>query len=105
MVGVAVGAAGSYAWTNGNLELIAPHSADDLYIATREALDQLNILIERDRHDRFSANIAGRTDRGQKVRVKISGQTEDSASIRVRVGVLGNRDESQMVMNAILKNI
>jgi len=105
VIGAAAGAAGTYIWTQGNLELEVNYSVDDLYVAAREALDQLNILIERDRHDRFGANISGRTDRGRKVLIRIDGRTERSAFIRVRVGILGDREESQMVMNAILRDV
>lgn len=105
LIGAAAGAAGTYVWTHGNLELMVNYSADDLYIATREALDDLNILIERDRHDRFGANISARTDRNRKVLIKIVGQTEESSKIRVRVGIVGDREESQMVMNVILRNV
>lgn len=104
-IGTAIGAGGAYVWTQGNLELTVDYSAEDLYAATREALDDLNILIERDRHDRFGANISGRTERKRKVLIKIVGQTEKTSKIRVRVGVLGDREESQMVMNVILRNV
>lgn len=105
VIGAAAGVAGTYVWTQGNLELEVNYSADDLYVAARETLDQLNILVERDRHDRFGANISGRTDRGRKVLIKIEGRTEGSSVIRTRVGILGDRKESQMVMNAILRNV
>ena len=105
MIGSAVGAAGAYAWTQGNLELTVQYSAEDLYTATRDSLDELNILVERDHHDRFGANISGRRESGSKVLIKIAGLTERSAKIRVRVGVLGSREQSQMIMNVILGKI
>lgn len=105
VIGSAVGAAGAYVWTQGNLQLNINHSAEDLYAAARETLDELDILVERDNHDRFGANISGRMASGSKVLIKIAGLTEYSAKIRVRVGVLGNLEQSQMIMNLILGKV
>ncbi len=105
VVGLAAGTAGTYVWTHGNLELYVQYSAEDLYSATREALDQINIMVERDRHNRFEADLYGRTERGRKVLIKITGQTERSAKIRVRVGIFGDQQEAQMILNVILGNV
>jgi len=102
LIGTAAGAVGTYVWTRGNLEVTTQHSAEDLYFAARTALDDLDILVERDRHDHFGANISGRTSAGRKVLIKIRGRTEYTARIRIRVGVIGDRSESQMIMNAVL---
>ena len=103
LIGAAAGATGTHIWTKGNLELMTQFSAGDLYFATRNALDGLDYLVERDRHDRFGASISGRTSTGRKILIKIYGKTEETSKLRVRVGIIGDRNESQMIINAILR--
>lgn len=105
VIGVAAGAAGSYVWTRGNLELNTQYSVDQLYAGAMRGLEKLDIDVERDRHNQFEATIAARDSLGRKVMVRVNGQTEKSAKIRVRVGVWGNLNASQMIMNEILNSV
>lgn len=105
MIGAAATAAGGYVWTRGNLESTVEYSVVDLYAATRQALEECDVMVERDRHDRFEANLSGRSSDGRKVLIWIDGQTEYISQIRVRVGVMGDKHESQMLLNRILGNV
>ncbi len=86
VVGAAAGLAGTYVWTQGNLEC-CHYSVDELYDATRQTLDELDYMVQRDRHDHFEADVSARTERGQKVLIRIEGETERLTRIRVRFGV------------------
>ncbi|MEW5894833.1 MAG: DUF3568 family protein [Candidatus Omnitrophota bacterium] len=105
LVGTAAGVAGAYVWTQGNLELNVNYSVEELYQASRAALEELDFMVERDSHDHFEARISARSREQRKTLIRIEGKTELLSRIRVRVGVWGDRDESQIVMNAILRNV
>ena len=105
MVGTAAGVAGAYVWAHGNLELTANYPAEKLYDASRDVLDQMGFMIERDRHNRFNANISGRTPGGQRVLIRIEGQSEFSSRIQIRIGMWGDREQSQILLNRILRNV
>ncbi len=105
LIGATAVAGGGYLWVQGNLELTVEYAAVDLYEAARQTLNDMDMMVERDRHDRFGAHMSARAVDGRKVLIRIDGQTEYVSRIRVRIGVMGDRQESQILMNTILGKV
>ncbi len=104
VVGAAAGA-GSYVWVKGALVKEFEVPAQDLYQATKEGVSQLGLNINEDRADRISAVLAASFADGSGVKINIDALTEVRSKIRIRVGVFGDKGKSELIFNAIQKNL
>jgi len=107
-VALAVGAAagvGGYAWVSGALTKEYQVSAEQLYRAALRGVKSLKIIIQEEKADRLTGKISGKFADGKKVAVDISAMTERSAKLTIRVDIFGDKAKSEMILNAIEKNL
>ncbi|MFA5260828.1 MAG: DUF3568 family protein [Candidatus Omnitrophota bacterium] len=105
VVGAAAAGAGGYAWVKGALVKEYDVSAEKLYQATKSGLAGLAMGITEDQADRLSAVLAADFADGKKVKINIEALTELRSQIRIRVDVFGDKTKSELVLNAVEKNL
>lgn len=104
VVGAAVGA-GGYAWVKGELEKDYEVTAEKLHRAAVRGLRDLKLVVKEDKGDRISASIKAEFSDGTDVSIHVAAKTERVANIKIRVGLLGDKERSEMIINAIEKRI
>ena len=104
VVGAAVGA-GGFAFIKGNLEQNLDHPVKEVYNASLETLDKLEIDIYKKTLETHLGVIYGYTQGQDKKRVKITIQslTEKASNIKVRVGFVGDESKSIEILEAVKK--
>ena len=102
--GVAVGA-GGYAWIQGELVNELNVSAERLHKAASRAMRDLKLAVMEDKGDRLSAKIKAKYSDGTDVAITVTARTEKAATLRVRVGLLGDKEKSELISTAIQKRL
>ncbi len=99
--GAAAGA-GGYAYAKGEASQTHAGSFDQVWNATMNALNQMNIKVVRSTRDALGGEIdAKRAADNQDVTVKVQPVDRDSTRVSVRVGVLGNEADSKRIQQVI----
>lgn len=104
VVGAAVGV-GGYAWISGRLEQEFNVPAERLRRASVRGLRDLKVAIMEDVGDRVSARINAKFSDGANIDIAIDAKTEKVSTIKIRVGVLGDKERSELILNAIQKRL
>lgn len=100
IIGAAAGV-GGYAWVKGTLTKQFDTTAVQLYQATLKGLNELDLSVQDDEHDRLSAKIVSEFSNGKSIKININALTERVARIKIRVGILGDKSKSEMILNSI----
>ncbi len=104
VAGAAAGAAG-YAWVSGALVKEFNVSTEQLHEATIRALRDLEMPIKKDDYDRLTATLKSEFADGQDVVIRIDAITEKASKIQIRVGMLGNKNRSEIIYNTIMDQL
>ncbi|MCB9757439.1 MAG: DUF3568 family protein [Candidatus Omnitrophica bacterium] len=104
VIGAAAGV-GGYAWVKGELANDVNVSAEHLRRAASRAVRDMKLKIKEDKGDRLTAKIVAEFSDGTDVNINITAKTERSATIAIRVGLLGDKEKSQMIFAAIQKRL
>jgi hypothetical protein len=102
--GVAAGA-GTVAYVNGNLEANLDESVGDLYAASLDAMDELEIKVISAKRDKLTAEIVGRDAQDKKVEIDVKRTEADMAELSIRVGFWGDKIKSQAIYDKIKANL
>lgn len=102
----AVGAgAGTVAYMRGDLEAVEAKDIDEVYAATKKAVEQLDLKVSSDTKDALSAEIVARDAQDKKITIKLKSTTEDTTEISIRVGTFGSETKSRLIHDQIKKNL
>jgi hypothetical protein len=104
VIGAAAGV-GGFAWVQGELVQDINTSAEKLHRATTRAMRDLKLAVYDDKGDRLSAKINAKFVDGTDVNIHINAKTEYQAAIKIRVGILGDKEKSEMILNAIKRRL
>jgi len=104
VIGAAAGV-GGYAWIQGELVQDISTSAEKLHRATTRAMRDLKFAVYEDRGDRISAKVIAKFADGTDVKIYINAKTEYLAGIKIRVGILGDKEKSETILNAIKRRL
>lgn len=104
VVGVAAGG-GAVAYAKGVLQKNFDNSVSDLHKASLAAVKNIKASVYLDKIGRHSAKIKFEFDDKEKGEIVIKALTERTATLKIRVGLLGDEIRSQMVLNAIQKQL
>jgi hypothetical protein len=106
-VAVGAGAAGTVAYLAGDLETDVSESIDTLYVASRQALEDLELpLIEgKTRKDALSAILVARDAQDKRVEVRLKSISDTMTELSIRVGTFGDETKAQLIYRQILKNL
>lgn len=104
IVGAAAGA-GGIAYIQGTLEQNFDKSVEKLQRAAVAGLKDLDAIVTKEEGDSHNAKIKADIFGGKDVTIDIEALTERSAKIKIRVGVFGDEETSQTILNAITKRL
>lgn len=104
VIGAAAGVSG-YAWVKGELAHEFNHSAEKAHRAVSRAMRDLKLAVYEDKGDRLSAKIHAKFSDGTDVNIFIEAKTEKACVVKIRVGLLGDKEKSEMVLSVIKKRL
>jgi hypothetical protein len=102
---VGVGAVGTVAYLKGDLEAVAPQHIDEVYAATKKALDQFGYAVTKDKKDAISAEITARDSQDKKATIKLSTTEDRATKLSIRFGTFGNEARSRLLYDKIRDNL
>jgi len=105
LLAVGAAAAGTVAYVSGDLEAVEGKSLDEVYEATKKAMEQLELVVSEDDKDKTSALVIGRDSSDRRYKVKLARATENSTKISIRFGTIGNEEKSTMLYGKIKENL
>lgn len=98
LAGAAVGGAG-VVYLRGEASKAYPRDVPQVYRAALSTLEALSVVVtERLEGDQL-ATIKGRTAGGDELTMRIERENRGVSRVKLRVGLLGNRDYSQVVFS------
>lgn len=104
VIGAAAGA-GGYAWYKGELSNDVNVPAEKLHKAASRAMRDLKLAVYEDKGDRLSGKIAAKFSDGTDVNITVTAKTEVASIIKIRVGVLGDKEKSEMIFTAVKRRL
>ena len=104
VVGAAAGA-GGVAYMKGILEQNFDKPVSKVHRAGLAALKSLKLKILRETIDAHRSVINGEYTDGSKVELIVEALTEHSSKLQIRVGIFGDEEKSQMILNAVKKRL
>lgn len=104
VIGAAAGV-GGYAWVQGELVQPINASAEKLHRAASRAMRDLKLAVYEDKGDRLAGKIVAKFADGTDVNIHIEAKTEYKSEIKIRVGVLGDKEKSEMIFSAIKRRL
>ena len=105
LLAVGAAAAGTVAYVGGDLEAVEGKSLDEVYAATKKAMEQLELSISTDTKDKTSALVIARDATDKRFKVKLARATENSTKMSIRFGTIGNEEKSTMLYGKIKENL
>ena len=99
-VGVAAGAGVVY-WVEGAAHTTLGHPIQQVHDATLDALKKLGAAVPIDKTDAFSGEIESTLQGGSSVSIGLKAVSASVTNVTIRVGTLGDRDQSDRVLDAI----
>jgi hypothetical protein len=104
LVGAAAGA-GGFAYVKGDLQKNFDYPLDRLHKASARALRDIKAVVISDETDKHSSKIKFTLEGDKGGEINIKSLTEKASKLSIRIGIFGDETESQMVLNAITKNL
>lgn len=95
------GAAGAYAWINGNLSRNYKQPMETTLEGVLSALRVLRLNITERKHDAFDGYVTAKMVKGKNVRITLERWTNSETRVTVRVGALGDRDVAMKIHEQI----
>ncbi len=91
-------------YNQGTLQYVAPHTLEESWDASQEALKQLEFVVTDSAKDALSARLDAKTAKDEDVKVRLERRGEKETSISVKVGILGDESLSLIVLEKIESN-
>ena len=104
VIGAAAGV-GGFAWVQGELVNDLQVPAERLHKAVSRAMRDLRLAVMEDKGDRLSAKVLAKYSDGTDVTISIAAKTEKVSTLKIRVGILGDKEKSELILNAIQKRL
>lgn len=104
LVGAAAGA-GGVAYVKGAAVKNIDESVEKIHKASLAALKKMGVFVTADELSGHTALVKAEYGDGKKIQVKAEALTEYVSKVTVRVGAVGDPEESELVLNAIEKEL
>jgi hypothetical protein len=101
VVAVGVGAAGTIAYIQGDLQSAESENIDVVYDAALQALETLKIPMISKSRDALSATIIARDAEDKRVQIKLKTISDTSTKISIRIGTFGSETKSRLIYEKI----
>jgi hypothetical protein len=104
LAGAGAGGAGVI-WYRGKLEETLPTSVPRIHKAVQKGLKDMKINITEDRVDKLTLEVRGVLADGKKIWIDAKSITPSSTKLSIRVGLLGDKDFSLRIRDAIKRRL
>ena len=101
IIAVGVGAAGTIAYVQGDLEAEEHEPIDAVYAAALKALEDLELHVTSKSKDALAAEITTYDAQDKKIRIKLKASTDKTTKLSIRVGVFGSETKSRLIYGKI----
>ena len=101
IVGSAVGA--GVAYIKGTLEANFDRPVKQMHKSSLAALHDLKLNIKEEELTPHSSHVVAAYEDGTKVHVSIDALTEKASRVKIRIGIFGDQQKSEIIMDAIKK--
>ena len=102
---VGIGAAGTIAYVRGDLEAVESNSLDEVYEATLNAVDELDLRFIYKTKDALTATINARDAQDKKIKITLKRTAEHTTKISIRIGTFGSETKSRLIYQKIRDNL
>lgn len=104
---VAAGAAGAgaVAYVRGELQVSLPNDYENVVRATNRAIEQLQFVKISERKDALSDKVEARTAQDKKIVIELTKVADKLTKVEIRVGLVGNEQVSQTILDKIKANL
>ena len=93
-------------YSGGKLYAVAGKDLNTVYVATLEALKQLELEVTEKAKDVFIAKIVAKAADGKKITIWIEPGPDDSSELSIKAGrLVGEEDRSRVVYKQIQQNL
>lgn len=93
-------------YSGGKLYAVAGKDLNTVYVATLEAMRQLELEVTEKAKDVFIAKVVAKAADGKKITIWIEPGPDDSSKLSIRTGkILGEEDRSRVVYKQIQQNL
>jgi len=106
-IAVGAGAAGTVAYLAGDVEVEEPYSIDEVYAATRQAVDELDLHVipgDTDK-DALSATVVARDAADKRITIRLKTKTSKTTKLSIRVGTFGDETKSHLIYSKIVERL
>ena len=100
----AAGGAGAMAYLRGDLTTTEQVTLDSAWSATQKALKSLEFKVVSQEKDALKATAKATMADNKQVEVKLKKLTDDTTEIAIHVGLLGDEEQSKLILAEIRKN-
>ncbi len=102
---VGAGAAGTVAYFRGELVSTLDNDFEETLEATREAVDELELIKISEKKDALAAIFTLQTAKDKKVRIILDKLDHEVTRVTIRVGIFGNESLSLAILGKIRENL
>jgi hypothetical protein len=100
-VAVAGGAAGGVAWVKGELQVTQAADVTRMNEAVDAACADLDLIQISKATDKLGGKFVYRNSKDEKVSIVTEYQTEEATLLKIRIGMFGDQQQSQVILDAI----
>ncbi|WKZ17779.1 MAG: DUF3568 family protein [Candidatus Jettenia sp. CY-1] len=104
-IGSDAAAAGTAAYTLGELRSMEQISLDRTWQAAQKAVEDLEYTVTSREKDALTANLIARGAGDKKIEINLRKVSEEMTEVRIRVGTFGDESLSRLVLKKIKKNL
>jgi hypothetical protein len=102
LIGAAgAGAAGTYAYVKGQMEVTYAADYERTWAATLDTLKALGVTVQDANKDAFGGEIRAKRADDTSVTIQLAPVTSNATSAKIRVGTFGNRTISERISKEI----
>lgn len=92
-----------YDW--GTLEAALDYPLDAAFLAAKEALTDLEVVILQDEQDDLAGQLLARDAHDEMITIKLEVLPRSRTQMTIRVGSFGDKNKSSAIFNRIMENL
>ena len=96
---------GGYSYTLGTLSSLLDVPITLAYPASRAALEELQLIVVESDLDSNDATIHATQADGTEIKLRLQRTDFNGTRVKIRVGMIGNEEQSRLIMERIRRNI
>ncbi|MFC1781484.1 DUF3568 family protein [Planctomycetota bacterium] len=102
---VGLGAAGTIAYVRGDLEAVESETLEDVYEATLQAVEELDLRLISKSQDALSATVNTRDAQDKKIKITLKTTAQRTTKLSIRIGMFGSETKSRLIYQQIREKL